>query len=342
MYRRASRRVLVGSIAVLAAAIASLGGPAVGGAAEQSSCVTLPSGGQVCLQVNNNPNPVSKSISEANPSFLSNDVAIANNSGQTVTQLVYTLGPVAPGLATATFAVHNLPSACTYSSSSQLITCLPPSVPNGATATFSIPLKSPTDTGHDVALTSTLSFKESGNPDPGRVSSVPPLNDNSIEVTETGATATSAVPVETAVQLSITKNGQKGTANIPEQAFATNANISFTPTSQLSFKCPQKEICRTGDWVAAVIPLPCPEGPPKCAFDPLLQFTLVWPASSVSKKQTVANFHVFYRPDTGGLKTAKACEGTFVVLPCIDQVGQDPLTGNWFAIVLNNQNGHMR
>src|SRR6186713_50674 len=114
MQGRVSRRVLVGSIAALAAAVANLGGAAVGEAAIPPSCAHLPSGGDICLQVTNDPNPVSVSTSADSPSFLSNDVVITNHTGQTVTQPRYTLNAGALGF--ALHAVNGLPStSCTSS-----------------------------------------------------------------------------------------------------------------------------------------------------------------------------------------------------------------------------------
>jgi hypothetical protein len=284
---------------------------------------------------------VSVSSSASNPSFLSNDVVITNNSGQTATQLVYTLKLVAPTVVGEFFAEHVLPSsglidgqevplACTYSPASQVVTCLPPNLPTGTTAKFSIPLKSPTKVG-PIALTSTLSFKESGNPDPGRVSSVPPVTD-SIAITDTGPTATSAVPAATAVQLLIKKNGQQGNANVPEQhSFATTASIEFTPTSTLRFVCPKKEVCRDGDWVTATIPGTFDDQP--------LQFTLFWPAASVPKKQTVANFVMFYLPeDNSPVQVVKQC--TVALPPCVTNIVH--LSNGWQATLVNTHNGHMR
>jgi hypothetical protein len=174
MYRRATRRVLVGSIAAVAAVLATLGGAGAAAAAQPPSCATLPSGGDICLQVTNDPNPVSVST-PASATFLSSKVDITNHSGQTVTQLTYTLGPVVPATASTTerqsaFALQALPSGCTYSSSSQLVTCLPPQVCDQHDCLVLDLAESADGTG-PVTLTSTLSFKESGKsrPRPGQL-----------------------------------------------------------------------------------------------------------------------------------------------------------------------------
>lgn len=367
MHRRVSRRVFIGLIAAVAAVITSLNIAAVGGAAPMSSCVPLPSSSDkvhdvLCLNVNNNPNPVSRwrpaapdcPFPDGCPStgFLSNDVTITNTTGQKITQLKYTLGPVAPALAASTFAFHALPTkailgpnavtttiACSYSS--QVITCLPPPIPDDGTLTFSIPLKSPTSTGQ-VKLTSTLSFKESGSPDPGRISAVPPIQDT-ITVSETGATATSAVPESTLVQLSVGKNGQGGKANIPGQKFATTANVFFTPTTEggFGFFCPSGQVCREGDWLGATIPFP--QG--ASTFNPPIRITGFWTAKQVPSDQTESNFAIYYLAEPGGtIQTVSArCETS--VPPCITdvtEVKQGPLKG-WFAtLVLTDHNGYMK
>jgi hypothetical protein len=325
MHRRQSRRVLIGWLAAVAAALATLTVAAVGGAAEQSKCATLPSGGNVCLQVDNNPNPVSASTSSST-SFLRNDVVITNDSGQTVTQPTYTLDTAASTLAVYTPA---LPSGCSYSAASHLVTCLLPQMPNGATASLTIWLTAPTTTGDAGSLRSILTFKESGSPDPGRVSSVEPI-DEPIDVTTTAEAAVALVPENTDVQVSIAKNGQTGNANIPAQHFSTSASLSFTPTTVIPFVCPPKEVCRTGDWVAATIP---------GTFDPPLQFTLSWP--SAEKKQNGANFAIFYRSDAGVVSTVKTrCDATFSVLPCVTNI---VVTKNGVrATFVTRTNGHMR
>jgi hypothetical protein len=199
---------------------------------------------------------------------------------------------------------------------------------------FTIPLKSPISPG-PVDLVSKLSFKESGSPDPGRVSTIEPIKDT-IDVTATGATAASAVPTATAVQLSITKSGQAGKANVPASS-GTTAAITFTPTVPFEFECPPQEVCRVGDWIAATIP--------GLFAKPWLQFNLYWPPGAVPSKQSVDNFAIFYQPDVGNLEIVKTkCNEALTNPPCVKDIKEVKQGGKsaWYATFVNNENGYMK
>jgi hypothetical protein len=171
---------------------------------------------------------------------------------------------------------------------------------------------------------------------------VPPISDT-IAVSATGATAASAVPTQTPVQLSVAKNGQTGKADVPGQTFATTASVFFTPITEsgFEFNCQSGYVCRTGDWVGVTIPFP--QG--VSSFSAAISITGFWPAKEVPNEQTEANFVVFYLANPGGNieKVSARCETS--APPCITgviEVTQGPNKG-WFATLeLTDHNGWMK
>jgi hypothetical protein len=332
-------RCLSGSVLVAALALIALAGASQSPGA--AACVPPKQGPNVCLSVTVGPDGASVSTA-ALPRFVSVDASVDNEGSNVVNHATLQIFPVDPALG-AGFSFVSLPSSsagsCSYSAAARTISCDFGQVRGGAGVDVGVTLRTPTTAGTQP-LQFTTSFAEGPtdqNPNPGKTDTVQVTE--LIDVVADPDTAATFVPANTAVALTVQQDGRQDTFSLPPQDFDTNARLEFTPTEDLPFVCPAKQVCRVGTpWLTATVP---------GTFDPAAEVDFFWPASQVSTKQTVKNFVLFYVATPGApLEIISArCNAQLSTVPCVKDVAiakSGPLKGSLTATLVTDHNGHMR
>jgi hypothetical protein len=321
-----------------ALALGSLGGAAESPAAD--ACIAPADGPEVCLQVSHAPSGVSVSSPDV-PRYVVLNASVTNEASSSATHVSVEIAPIHGALG-AGFALASDPSpsvgSCSYAAGSLTLKCAFGKLASHASAGVDVVLRTPTAPGTasiDVQ-TSVDEGPSDTSPNPGKVDTVAVTE--SIEVSADTTMASTYVPANTGVELSVAEAGRKDALSLPPQAFATTAELGFTSTDDVPFKCPARFVCRVGaDWLTATIP---------GRFDPLAEFDFFWPASQVSSKQTERNFVLFYAASPGaGLEIISArCDATLSLVPCLKDIElpkKGPLKGTLSATLVTDHNGRM-
>ena len=337
--RSSLHRLVVGIGLLAALSLGALGGAAESPAAE--ACIPPKDGPRVCLEVSHAPGQVSVSTSSA-PGYVSFTASVRNDDTSSVTHVTLEIAPVHASLGPG-FSFFSDPGpsmgSCSYAADSLTITCDFGRLAGGTSAEVDLVLRAPTDPG-TTPLEFEMSFDEGPgdtNPNPGKTDTVSLTEP--VEVTADESVASTYIPANTRVELSVTENGRTDAVRIPPQAFPTTAELRFTSTDDLPFECPARFVCRTGAaWLTATIP---------GQFDPLAEFDFFWPASQVSPKQSTRNFVLYYVASPGAdLEIISArCNASLSVVPCLKDIElpkKGPLKGTLSATLVSDHNGNMR
>ena len=332
-------RYLGGSVLVAVLAVVALAGASQSPAAE--ACVPPKQGPNVCLSVTVGPDGASVSTA-ASPRFVSVDASVDNEGGNAVNHATLQIFPVDPALG-AGFSFVSLPSSsagsCSYSAAARTISCDFGQVRGGAGVDVGVTLRTPTTAGTQP-LQFTTSFAEGPtdqNPNPGKTDTVQVTE--LIDVVADPDTAATFVPANTAVALTVQQDGRQDTFSLPPQDFDTTARLEFTPTEDLPFVCPAKQVCRVGTpWLTATVP---------GTFDPEAEIDFFWPATQVSTKQTEKNVALFYvaTPGASVEVISARCNAQLSVVPCLKDISlpkSGPLKGSLAFTLVTDHNGHMR
>jgi Domain of unknown function DUF11 len=330
-----SRRRLAIWLTFVCAFLVLFAGAGVSRAQGDEVCTT--SGPLVCVSVSGTPQEVSPSRDGA-PTYISYEAIASNKSGNTITHaaLVATL-PAGSSFESATTDA----GTCTGAGGS--VSCELGRMPGGSTATVGIVVQTPESEGDAVAEI-TLSFDErfndSDRPDPKQ---------DTVEVSETVRVAAmldraaTFVPKGVSVEISTDPTGT-GVATTSDSQIATAA-ITSSPLSTSALleevagplNCPQRVVCRGGDWVQATIP---------GTFDPPLAFGHRWDATLIPAGLNAKNFAVLVTECLDGcpleIVTSRCGSATPAEseLPCLRNVAR-LRDGDWIATLLNSHNGFM-
>jgi len=291
---RRLRLVAAMFLLTLAAVAATPAGASAADPADPPVCgVTGP---KVCVDVDGSsptvsPTTVSPLTGLVFPAYVSYKVTITNESQSTVTHAVLR-NIVPPGSTPST-----PPTGCT--SASGVVTCAFGNLPSGGPpVTVTITVTAPQVEGL-VTDKGQVTFDEglADNPaNPGKQDTVTATEDTTVKAVS-GA-AESLVPSDTLVQLdtdpthvdvATPKDRNIGKAKVPASPHDP-VTATLNEDNQTPFSCPKKQICRSGDWVHAVIP-----GTFLAPNE--LQFELHWSKLLVPKQQTLKNLAVFYLGD---------------------------------------------
>ena len=332
-------RCLGGSVFVAALALVALAGASQSSAGQ--ACVPPSQGPDVCVTVTVGPDGASVSTA-ALQRFVAIDATVSNEGGNSVNHMTLQIFPVDPALS-ARFSFFALPTtsagSCSYSVSALTISCDLGQVRGGAHVDVGLTLRTPTTAGLQ-GLTFRAQFAEGPtdqNPNPGKTDTVE-LTEQ-IDVKNDPSVDATFVPAGTAASLTVQQEGRTDTFNLPPQDFDTTARLEFTPTADLPFTCPKKEVCRVGTpWLTATVP---------GTFDPEAEIDFFWPAGQVSTNQTAKNFALFYVATPGApveIISAR-CNAQLSVVPCVKDIvlpKTGPLKGSLAATLVTDHNGHMR
>ena len=243
------------------------------------------------MSVSHTPEEVSTASAGA-PTFVAYTAVVRNVGKSTLTQTTLTACLV-PGSASGDACAAVPPGASFHSATPSVgrcaiegatVRCELGSIPRDALATVELVARAPTESGVFQNVVS-VSVKERRHDSPR-----PDPNPDTVTVAEPatalppgGPRASSFVPEGISTELLAAAEGQSGLSRIPSDHDGLTAELALTDDPP--FTCPKREICRRGGWVSASIP---------GTFHPGLEFVLHWPAEFVSRKQTVANFALFY------------------------------------------------
>lgn len=335
----AAPRYVGGWVLVVVLALVALGGATQSRAAQ--ACVPPGQGPNVCVTVTVGPEGASVSTA-ALERFVTIDATVSNEGGNSVNHATLRISPVDPTLS-AGFSFVSLPTAstgsCSYSAAALAITCDIGQMRGGDGADIGVTLRTPTAAGVQ-GLTFTAQFAEGPtdqNPNPGKTDTVE-LTEQ-IDVKNELSTEATFVPANTAATLTVEQDGRTDTLNLPPQDFDTTARLEFTPTADLPFTCPKKQVCRIGTpWLTATVP---------GTFDPEAEIDFFWPAGQVSTNQTVKNVALFYVATPGAQVEiiSARCNAQLSVVPCLKDIllpKSGPLKGSLAFTLVTDHNGHMR
>lgn len=321
-----------------ALALGSLGGAAESPAA--AACIPPQDGPNVCLLVSHEPVGPSASAAGAER-YVSFDATVTNQAKNELTHATLEIAPVQAGLGDGFSFFSASPSvgSCSYEAASHTIRCQLGKLRSGARADVHVVLVSPATVG-EAALQFVTTVDEGPSdqsPNPGKVDSVAVTE--VVDVRPAGSGAATYVPEGTRMELSVTQNGRRDALDLPPQSFATTAELAFTSTAELPFTCPTGFVCRIGNapWLNATIP---------GTFAPPAEFDFFWPASQVSRKQTIKNFVLFYLASPGAPLEiiSDRCDATVSVVPCLKDIQlpkKGPLKGTLSATLVSDHNGRM-
>jgi len=295
-------------------------------------------GPRVCLDVSDTPEIVAPSKA-GSATYVDYVGTITNRDNQTATHVE---AKVELSADLVLFSATSSRGSCDVAG--KIVTCAIGRLAAGATATVEIAAQTPTTEG-TVSAKYTVTFDEhtndNGTKDPKQ---------DTVEKTEqtpvdaVNGSAASFVPKGQNVDLTtdVTGNGVAtagdpliGNVKITSPASSVTALIDeiSAPVS-----CPDKVVCRGGDWLHASIP---------GAFSPPLAFPLRWDASLIPSGLNANKFALLYTECLDGCTLqviSKQCSSATPKsseLPCLFGVAKLD-DGDWQATLFNNHNGYMR
>jgi uncharacterized repeat protein (TIGR01451 family) len=271
------------------------------------------------------------------PTFVSYTVTVKNRASSTATHAALSDAlPVGTNLTSVTTDTGLCTSGLT------VVNCAFGSLASGVTATVTILVEAPQVEG-TVTNTATVSFDE-GPADtpanPGKQDTVTAAEPTTV----VAGAAVSLVPsgVEVRIDTSPTHAASAtpadrtiGKALVPaSQHDPVTASLNEEPAA---ISCPKNQICRSGDWVHAVIPgtFSAPDE---------LRFELHWSKLLVPKQQTVKNLAVLHAACAVGclpVVVSRRCSASDpVITECLSDVVE---TATEFRATLHSKtNGYMR